>query len=747
MRKIYIILLIILTAPSLFAQQYINFHVDGSTDTYQIYESDSIFFDASYSILYFSNYGTVLEYNVSSIDSITYTTDASKNVYIDYSESNVTVTNPLSSNGVTVETDGANVTITTEADTKDINYICSGNTTNGSLKIYSEKRFNLLLNGLEITNPVGPAINIQSEKKATIHMVSGTDNWLTDGTTYDEAPVVNGEEEDQKATLFSEGQLVFIGGGNLTINSYGDDQHAIRSDEGIEVEEGVITIASAVKDGIHASEGFIMNGGTVNITSDGDGIDGDEYNIEINGGTIVINSESADVKGIACDSTMTINGGNITLNISGDQSKGLKSKQDIYLNGGTISGTAAGDVVLEAEGSGYDPSYCTMIKCDENLDIDGANLDFTTTGKASRGISCDGDMTINSGTVTIVSSGSGSTYTNSIGEKDAYHGVCFKVDGDLTFISGTITLSNSGSGGKGISCDGNIIIGDGTTVPVASLTTTGSEISISTSGWGPNSSTDAVESKTMKADQSITINSGELTISSADDGIKAEGTITINDGTISITKSYEGLEAPNIKIKGGSLETISSDDCINATYGNGGESNDGSMLTISGGYTFLSSTGGDPLDSNGNITISGGTVVIQGPQSNVEVGLDVNGTALVNGGFVVISGMNSNMAESFSSSSSQNFLTVTSQQTISSGTIIHLEKNDGTELFTFKPSRSYSFLIFSSSDLASGSTYKLYTGGSYSGTLENGLYTDGTYSAGTLKKTFTISQKSTTLNF
>ena len=127
MRKIYIILLFIFAAPSLFAQQYINFHFDGSTDSYEIYESDSIYFDASYSVLYFSNNGSVLEYDVSSIDSITYTIDDSKNVYIDYAESSVTVTNPLSASGVTVETDGANVTITTEADTKDINYICSYN--------------------------------------------------------------------------------------------------------------------------------------------------------------------------------------------------------------------------------------------------------------------------------------------------------------------------------------------------------------------------------------------------------------------------------------------------------------------------------------------------------------------------------------------------------------------------------------------------------------------------------------------
>ena len=30
----------------------------------------------------------------------------------------------------------------------------------------------------------------------------------------------------------------------------------------------------------------------------------------------------------------------------------------------------------------------------EVITIDGATLDFTTTGKASRGISCDGDMTV-----------------------------------------------------------------------------------------------------------------------------------------------------------------------------------------------------------------------------------------------------------------------------------------------------------------------------------------------------------------
>ncbi len=744
MRNIFITLFLLVSCNLIFAQQNINFYMGTTTDTYQLNESDSLYFDADHTVLYFFNDGNTIQNALSNIDSITFTIDESKNVYLEYLETSVNVTNPLSGSGVTVDVDGAFVTITSTAGIQDINYICTGTTSNGMLKVYSDEKFNLLLNVVNITNPVGPAINIQSDKKAIISLLSGTSNVLTDGEIYDDPPVINGEEEDQKAALFSEGKMRFIGSGSISVNGIGDGKHGICSDKEMTVYEGNVNVVSCEKDGIHA-DGFVMNGGMVEINSSGDGIDGDEDQIEINCGSITINSTSDDVKGISCDSTLTINGGDVVLNISGDQSKGLKSDMNIFLYGGTISGTAAGDVVLEDDNLGYDPSYCSLIKAEQDLIIDGTTIDFITTGEASRGISCDGNVTIQSGMISIVSSGDGDTYTNSLGEDDAYHGACIKVDGDLTVNDGDVSVSNSGSGGKGISCDGNITFGDGSSQPEMEVVTTGERITITPGGGGGNNG-DYDEAKAIKADISVIINSGILNISSADDGIKAGESITFNEGVVVIAESEEGVEAPNITVNGGIIRIYTEDDGFNATYGNGGEQNDGSQLTINGGYCYVNSSGGDAIDSNGDLTVTGGTTIVHGATQG-GVGIDVNGSKLISGGFFIVSMGSSWMNEGFSSSSTQNSLFIESNQSMGSNTIIHLEDADGNNIFTFMPERNYSSVVFSSPDLENGSGYKLYTGGTSTGTVTDGLYVGGVYSPGTLKKTFTISSSVTNVNF
>ena len=162
------------------------------------------------------------------------------------------------------------------------------------------------------------------------------------------------------------------------------------------------------------------------------------------------------------------------------------------------------------------------------------------TGLSSRGISGDYDVNILSGTVTIVSSGDGATYTNSEGSEDTYHGDCLKVDGTLTINGGEVTLSNSGAGGRGIESELDIEIGDGTSNPILNVTTTGATIATSstttttTTGPGgrprPGGATASIagdEAKAIKADNNIVINSGTITISSADDGINAGENLTI----------------------------------------------------------------------------------------------------------------------------------------------------------------------------------------------------------------------------
>lgn len=757
MKQILLFNLLAVLGTVLFAQDKMMVHSQNGTETFEITEDDSLYFNADQSKAYFNIAGSLTEFSVEDIDSITFDVNTDSTIYVTYDGISVSVINPLSDAGVAITTDGADVVVQSTADIKDINYILSGTTDDGMFKIYSEKRFNLLLNEVHITNADGPAINSQSGKKALVDLVAGTTNSLTDGTDYADPVLDNeGEEEDQSATFFSEGKLIFAGSGSLTINSLGSDQHGLRSDDYIQIDEGTITVTSAVKDGIHAKEGFYMNGGTVNVTSSGDGIDSDEGVLEITGGNITINSEADDVKGIKSDTTLTISGGVINMTVAGVQSKGIDSDLGITISGGTINIETTGGVLLESSGSGYDPSYCSAISCDGDINISGGTFNITNEGEANRGISCDGNLVITGGDLTINASGDGAKYTNELGEDDSYHGSCIKVDGNFTFNLGSIILTNSGSGGKGISVDTEIIVGDGDSSPVLNVTTTGTSITITAGGGGggpggpggPGGSTgDYDESKAIKGDGAITFNSGDVTISSADDGIKSDESISFNDGTVSITRSVEGVEAPTITVNGGEISIHASDDGFNATNGNGGEADDGSMLSFTGGYIHVSASGGDALDSNGDISISGGTIVAHGPQSSPEVGMDVNGTCLISGGLLIVSGTNSNMTEGASSGSTQYSLLLQTSSMISAGTLFHIEDSEGKNIVTFAPERSYYSIVFSSSDLTNGSSYNVYTGGSSSGEEVNGLYTGGTYSGGTQKTSFTISSSVTNVSF
>lgn len=730
----------ILTCTTLLAQEekmYIH-KSDKMTLGAPISLTDSIYFSEDQSMVWFKIGTTYTSYPESDIDSITFGSN-SNTISINYNGNDVTVVNPRAFEGVNVNANGSDVTINATSGIQDLIYKLSGSTSNGTFKIYSDKRFYINLNGVNITNPDGPAINNQSTKKTFVVLMDGTNNILTDGVNYIDPPT--GEEQD--ATFFSEGDLVFSGNGTLTINGHGNLQHGICSDDKIEINGGSITVASAAKDGIHSNDGILITAGTINVTSTGDGIDGDEAYLKITGGSVTTINHTADANGITCDSIMDISGGTVNVTVTGNESKGIKCNSPLTFTGGNINIHTSGDAVLIPSGSGFDPSYCTAIKSEKNIVLGGANIAITSSGKAGKGISSDTDIVMYAGTVNITCTGNGAVYTNPSGIPDAYVSTCFSTDGSFTIDGGSITTSSSGSGGKGFSTDALFNIGTLATIPTIQITTTGARILIS----GTGSTANYAEAKAIKSDGNITINKGNITISSADDGIKSETAITINDGIVNITNSKEGLEAPFITINGGNTHINSTDDSVNATFGSGGETNDGSLLKITAGRLVASTTNGDGLDSNGNILFTGGTTIVHGPLSSPEVGLDYNGTCNMNGGYLVLSGTNSNMLQAPGTTSAQYCLKIKANQSMSASTLFHIQNSTGTDILTFQPVRTYYSIIFSSSALINGSSYSIYTGGTCTGINVDGLYTGGTYTGGTFRKTFTISSKITSVTF
>jgi len=713
-------------------------------------EIKELYFSSDGTLLNFNIGETVAQYKLRDIDSVSFA-ESTDTIFINYTGSSATVINPLAFEGVSVSINGASVTVRATEEAENVSYKLSGTTAKGLFKIYSEKKFYLFFNNVNLTNPDGPAINIQSKKKATVTLIDGTNNTLTDGSSYNDS-IVNdaGETEEQDAAFFSEGSLIFGGSGNLIINGKGSIQHGLCSDDLIQIIGGNITVTSAARDGIHTNDGVIITGGTLNVTATGDAIDGGNGCIHISGGSITTKNTAANVDGIKCDSTIVISNGSINMTVSGDQSKGLKSGNNMTLSGGDITINTSGNAVLETSGTGYNPSYCTGIKCDSTLTINGAEVIIISTGQGGKGISSDGNIDIISGSVNITTSGAGATYTNSSGTKDAYNATCITANGNINILGGTITTSSSGSAGKGITADGILTIGDAGNSPAINITTTGTKITITSGGgggpFGPTG--DYAEAKAISCDGAITINNGMVIISSADDGIKSNSAVTINGGTVSITKSYEGIEAPYITIQDGNVSLVCTNDGFNATKGNGGEANDGSCLYLYGGDVRVNVSSGDGLDSNGNIVMTSGTVVVHGPQSQPEVGTDYNGTFNISGGLLLITGPNSgNMIEATSTSSAQYAIKATTNTLLNSSTLFHLQDASGNNLITYKPVRDVYYVVFSSPDLKNGATYSIYTGGTSTGTYSDGLYVGGTYSGGTLKKSLTISGKVTNVSF
>ena len=270
-----------------------------------------------------------------------------KVIQINFGGNTAEVTGTVS--GVMVQTSGNHITVVNMSGP--VKFVVSGTTTDGSLKFYGDKRFQILLNGAQITNPHGAAINNQGSKSLYVVLADGTTNRLQDGSDY-----VMVDEEDQKAALFSEGQIIFSGKGELTVNAQG--RGGIRSDDYIRIRPGVkINIYSNALDGLRANDGIIIDGGVMNVQTTGSGAKGVRSGgvMTVNGGRVVAISQGdcrlettdglVDTTACAalyCDTLLNVKGGILKLKATGDGGKGMNAKQDVIISGGQFQAVTTG---------------------------------------------------------------------------------------------------------------------------------------------------------------------------------------------------------------------------------------------------------------------------------------------------------------------------------------------------------------------------------------------------------------------
>lgn len=254
------------------------------------------------------------------------------------------------------------------------------------------------------------------------------------------------------------------------------------------------------------------------------------------------------------------------------------------------------------------------------------------------------------------------------------------------------------------------------------------------------------EDDSIHADGSCIIAGGTYTIVAGDDGIHANYDTIITDGSITITDSYEGIEGRRITVSGGTINLTANDDGINAATGGssdeqrmpggqqpqemrmpGGQkpsgmdmdnkgqapasrsaSDDDVYIKITGG-TITVNAGGDGIDSNGNLYITGGTVYVAGPTSNGDGALDYEEEASITGGTLIAAG-SSGMAQGMGSNSTQCSMLVNLSETIAAGSVISLKDSSGNVLISWTSPKQFSSVVISTAELAQGSTYTLVTG-------------------------------------
>lgn len=304
-------------------------------------------------------------------------------------------------------------------------------------------------------------------------------------------------------------------------------------------------------------------------------------------------------------------GGTGTLTVDGNAKNGIKGAADAVITVAEVK------LNINAADDG--------LSCDDELNITGGTLSITAGGDAVKASPDTGDTenpdTTSLGNVTI----SGGTLTLNATEDG------IQADGDLTISGGTFHVKTNGGHTTALTDDSASCKGF---KAGGALTVTGGTVNVDSADDALHASTD------------VTISGGTLTLATGDDGVHADGDLVIgtkgasstSTPRINITASYEGLEGTTVTVYSGDIDVAASDDGVNAASSTLGEHSDKYAISIAGGDLYIDA-GSDGLDSNNDINITGGKVEVYGADAMMDAAIDYDGTFTLSGGTLFGAGM------------------------------------------------------------------------------------------------------------
>lgn len=691
---------------------------------------------------------------------------------------------------VTIELDGANAQINgTGAEAADGSviitspgtYVLSGTLSDGQILVDTaeEELVHLVLNGVDITDSDSAAIYSKGAGKTVITLADGTQNKVTDGKTY----VYEDEASDEpSAAVFAKNDLSINGTGSLSITANYKD--GITSKDDLKIVGGTINI-DAEDDGIVGRDRLAAENGTVTIKAGGDGMkstndeDEDKGIIAITGGTFDIEAEN---DGIQSEKSLLIDGGTYNL-VTGGGSANAEVKTEnnpmgqgrMNGNGGMMRGEWNGESAPTAPSGTANPS-------DEASNDEAAGTANTTSANMTSTV-VTAAVTSTSASTTTDTAASTSDADNAedtaAAEDESTSAKGIKAGGDMVINGGAFTID---SADDAVHSNQNISITGGEIGIASGDDAVHADLLLSISGG----TMDITASYEGLEGADITISGGKTHVISSDDGVNASGTDTTSGTTDTAAETTETPEATGTTAGEAGASASGTPEASSAQapetgeaqgtasgeapaagerpaapangempsgtppqggfggggFGGGMEGNQNAKLTITGGLLTVDA-GGDGIDANGSITMTDGTVIVNGPTNSGNGTLDYGSTFDMSGGYLIGAGT-SGMAQALSDDSSQLSIAMTYPETQAAGTLVHLEDSEGNTIITFEPSKDYQFVVISSPDLAKGKSYTLYSGGTSSEDVSGGWYKTGNYEGGTEVVSFELGETATT---